>query len=161
MLSQEKMYFFYSCFSQTQQVLSCACGIGACSQKYSNLQLLATAETSSNSQRVRAEKRCCLCSTWSSGRLQRWSSLLLYHAQVQPLFWQSFLSGLLLRLTWSSSPLEEKILPFGFPGNILFSLTKGKNGKFHPLPLPSFRRGEQEVFLSLNLLFFPRPWKMK
>lgn len=118
---RRKCTFFYSCFSQTQQVHSCECGVGAHCEKH---VLLETAETSSSSQRVRAEKGGCLCSTRSTGRLQRWSSLLLGRAQVQPLFWQSFLTEVLLRLTWSSSPLEEKILPFSFPGNILFSLTQ-------------------------------------
>lgn len=151
-----KCTFFYSCFSQTQKVLSWECGTGACCEKNT---LLAIPETFFNSQKVRAAMGSCLCSTWSPGRWQRWSSLLLYHAQVMPLFGN--LSSLKSCLGSPDLPrhLRRKYSPSGFLEMSCPALT-GRNGKLHPLLLPSCRRGEQEAFLSLNMLFFLRPWEM-
>lgn len=151
-----KCTFFYSCFSQTQKVLSWECGIGACCEKNTSL---AIPETFSNSQKVRAAKGCCLCSTWSPGRWQRWSSLLLYHAQVMPLF--DNLSSLKSCLGSPDLPrhLRRKYSHSGFLEMSCPALT-GRNGKLHPLLLPSCRRGEQQAFFSLNMLFFLRPWEM-
>lgn len=121
------------------------------------------------------------CNCWNFFQLpkgERWKELLsLQHTVLRKtaemvitlllctdpaLILAIFPHWILLRLTWSSSPLEEKIFPFRFPGNILFiSSYTGRNGKLHPLPLPSCRRGEKEVSLSLNMLFFLTPWKMK
>lgn len=132
---------FYRCFSQTQQALSCECAIGACCEKYI---LLATAETFSNSQRVRGEKSCCLCSTRSSGRLQRWSSLF-YCAQIQPLFWQSFLTESCLGSPDLPHHSRRKYSPSGFLEiSCSFLLTQEEMENYIPYHCPLAEEGRRK-----------------
>lgn len=56
--------------------------------------------------------------------------------------------------------LEEQKFPFRLLETSCSAFCR-KKGNLHPLSLPSCSRGEQEVFLSLKLLFFLRPWKTK
>lgn len=69
---------------------------------------------------------------------------LFVKTQVQPLFWQLFLTEVLLTLTWSSSPLQKQMFPFRLPRKVLFSLLQEERENYVPCHYPLVAEGSRK-----------------